>query len=236
MENKDNIKSTTDSSKSVNDSAPIDNAMPDISSTIWTTYVPRFTEASDNYRAMGDPRLRAKINDGDSVEVTRIANPDEIRLDPTAEFEADVNGTDAKAPENKALDEHDESISIYKFTEEAEPEIEDAAEREAREESDMLEEIRQLLGSNSTPVSQPTVVEEEVIEEIPEEIEVIEDAVNHQLLIGIYDNGKGMTPDFLVTSFWPNEEACRKNYHPGALKYFDERGITLKSVSDSYKK
>ena len=48
--------------------------------------------------------------------------------------------------------------------------------------------------------------------------------------------GKGMTPDFLVTSFWPNEEACRKNYHPGALKYFDERGITLKSVSDSYKK
>ena len=176
--NKDNIKSTTDSSKSVNDSAPIDNAMPDISSTIWTTYVPRFTEASDNYRAMGDPRLRAKINDGDSVEVTHIANPDEIRLDPTAEFEADVNGTDAKAPENKALDEHDESISIYKFTEEAEPEIEDAAEREAREESDMLEEIRQLLGSNSTPVSQPTVVEEEVIEEIPEEIEVIEETAS----------------------------------------------------------
>ena len=29
------------------------------------------------------------------------------------------------------------------------------------------------------------------------EIEVIEDAENHQLLIGIYDNGKGMTPEQL---------------------------------------
>jgi hypothetical protein len=44
--------------------------------------------------------------------------------------------------------------------------------------------------------------------------------------------GKGMTPDFLVTSFWPTEEECRKNYHPGALKYFDERGIKLRSVSE----
>lgn len=48
--------------------------------------------------------------------------------------------------------------------------------------------------------------------------------------------GKGMTPEFLVTSFWQTEEECRKNYHPGALKYFDERGIKLKSVSDTYKK
>ena len=44
--------------------------------------------------------------------------------------------------------------------------------------------------------------------------------------------GKGMTPEFLVTSFWDTEEDCRKNYHPGALKYFDERGIKLKSVRD----
>lgn len=48
--------------------------------------------------------------------------------------------------------------------------------------------------------------------------------------------GQGMTPDFLVTSFWPTEEECRKNYHAGALKYFDEHGIKLKSVSDTYKK
>ncbi|MGN1038914.1 MAG: hypothetical protein ACI4P0_05915 [Mailhella sp.] len=44
--------------------------------------------------------------------------------------------------------------------------------------------------------------------------------------------GKGMTPEFLVTSFWPTEEDCRKNYHSGALKYFDEKGIKLRSVSE----
>ncbi|CAK7061317.1 MAG: hypothetical protein DELT_01451 [Desulfovibrio sp.] len=48
--------------------------------------------------------------------------------------------------------------------------------------------------------------------------------------------GKGMTPEFLVTSFWPTVEECRKNYHSGALKYFDERGIKLKTVSESYAK
>ncbi|MCR4667374.1 MAG: ABC transporter substrate-binding protein [Desulfovibrio sp.] len=46
--------------------------------------------------------------------------------------------------------------------------------------------------------------------------------------------GKGMTPEFLVTSFWPTVDECRKNYHPGALKYFDERGIRLHSVSETY--
>lgn len=46
--------------------------------------------------------------------------------------------------------------------------------------------------------------------------------------------GKGITPEFLTTSFWANEEECRKNYHPGALKYYDERGIKLKSFGDSY--
>lgn len=48
--------------------------------------------------------------------------------------------------------------------------------------------------------------------------------------------GKGITPEYLTTSFWTTEEECRKNYHPGAVKYFDERGIKLKSFSDSYKK
>lgn len=48
--------------------------------------------------------------------------------------------------------------------------------------------------------------------------------------------GKGITPEFLTTSFWANEEECRKNYHPGALKYYDERGIKLKSFGESYSK
>lgn len=48
--------------------------------------------------------------------------------------------------------------------------------------------------------------------------------------------GKGITPEYLTTSFWETEEECRKNYHPGAVKYFDERGVKLKSFSDGYKK
>ena len=46
--------------------------------------------------------------------------------------------------------------------------------------------------------------------------------------------GKGITPEFLTTSFWETEEECRKNYHPGALKFYDERGIKLKSFGESY--
>ncbi len=46
--------------------------------------------------------------------------------------------------------------------------------------------------------------------------------------------GKGITPEFLTTSFWETEADCRKNYHPGALKYYDERGVTLKSFGASY--
>lgn len=45
--------------------------------------------------------------------------------------------------------------------------------------------------------------------------------------------GQGITPEFVVTSFWPTTEACRKNYHTGALKFFDEKGITLKSVNEA---
>jgi TRAP-type uncharacterized transport system substrate-binding protein len=46
--------------------------------------------------------------------------------------------------------------------------------------------------------------------------------------------GKGITPEFLTTSFWETEADCRKNYHPGALMYYDERGARLKSFGESY--
>jgi TRAP-type uncharacterized transport system substrate-binding protein len=48
--------------------------------------------------------------------------------------------------------------------------------------------------------------------------------------------GKGITPEFLVSSFWSTEKECRENYHPGALKYYDEMGVRLKSFGDDYKK
>ncbi|MBW1994366.1 MAG: hypothetical protein JRI77_07920 [Deltaproteobacteria bacterium] len=48
--------------------------------------------------------------------------------------------------------------------------------------------------------------------------------------------GKGITPEFLVSSFWATEKECRENYHPGALKYYDEIGVRLKSFGEYHKK
>jgi len=47
--------------------------------------------------------------------------------------------------------------------------------------------------------------------------------------------GKGITPEFLTTSFWTGEN-LRKYHHPGALKYYDDNGIRLKSFGTLYEK
>ena len=47
--------------------------------------------------------------------------------------------------------------------------------------------------------------------------------------------GKGVTPDFLTTSFWETEK-CRENYHPGAVKFYDDVKIKLKSFGEEYSK
>ena len=44
--------------------------------------------------------------------------------------------------------------------------------------------------------------------------------------------GRGITPDFLVTSLWDTAEECRKNYHPGALKFYDSVGAKMKPFSE----
>ena len=48
--------------------------------------------------------------------------------------------------------------------------------------------------------------------------------------------GKGITPDFLTTSFWDTEKKCRENYHPGAVKFYDEVKLRLKSFGEGYSK
>jgi len=169
--NNENIKKPIDSSESTASSY---NTMPNASSTIWTTYVPRFTEASEHFRAMGDAKLREKLNEGElEVELPNLKNPDEIKLDPTAEFEADVNGTVARTPENKALDEHDDSINIYKFSQDEENNVaaSEPEDSESAAENDMLAEIRKLLENyDSTPEPVVPVEEpEEALEDTEEE-------------------------------------------------------------------
>ena len=130
-----------------------------------TTYMPRFTEASEKYRRKGDAKIRERLGIKSIPDVEPVSNPDEISLDPTAEFDADFAGVDeAKAPDNVAIDESDESINVLKFKS-----PEDELEEEAAKER---EEIKKLLGDpkpKEDPKPEPEVVEEEEPEEIEEE-------------------------------------------------------------------
>lgn len=135
------------------------------------TYMPRFTEVSEKYRRKGDAKIRERlgIKAGEDREVK--GNPDELKLDPTAEFESDISGsTDARAPENSAIEESDESISVDKrLTPEEELEAEAEKERAA---------IRELLKDTPAPAEQPEVEEEtepeieDAVEEKEEEYEL----------------------------------------------------------------
>ena len=120
-------------------------------------YVPRFTEVSERYRLKGDARIRERLGIKSPVFDETESNPDEIKLDPTAEFEEDVNGVIAKTPESGAKDESDESLNVLKFTDEERDAIDLEAERER-------EEIKKLL--RPEPKEEP---KEEPVEEISEE-------------------------------------------------------------------
>ena len=129
------------------------------------TYMPRFTEVSEKYRRQGDAKIRERLG----IKAQRVNDdmsiPDELNLDPTAEFDADISGTeDAKTPENSAIDESDESISVKKVSS-----PDDELEREAERER---EEIKKLLNSDSQPKPQEKEeITEPVEEEEPEEEE-----------------------------------------------------------------
>lgn len=164
--NNENIDKASEQSQS----AAVDAQNSEITSNIWTTYVPRFTEASENYHAMEDAKLRAKLNGGVEIEEPVVENPDAIKLDPTAEFEADVNGVEAKRPENKAIDEDATSINIYKFSGESSS-AKEAEERTAEEE---LAEINKLLAPDPIFAPEPEIQDEPEqaeVEEVQEETE-----------------------------------------------------------------
>ncbi len=129
------------------------------------TYMPRFTEVSEKYRRKGDAKIRERLGIKASEDNEPKGNPDELKLDPTAEFESDISGsTDARTPENSAIEESDESISVDKrLTPEEELEAEAEKERAA---------IRELLKDTPVPVDEPEVAEEAEPEiEEPEEEE-----------------------------------------------------------------
>ena len=116
-------------------------------------YVPKFTDASDRYRSRGDVKIRERLGIKAPV-LEGDVNPDEIKFDATVEFEEDINGSDAKTPENVAVDESDETLNVFKFTEEERSAIDLAAERER-------EEIRKLLRTEPDPAPEKEETGEE---------------------------------------------------------------------------
>lgn len=123
----------------------------------WKAYVPRFTEASERYRIKGDSRIRERLGIKTPVFESYEGNPDEIKLDATAEFDEDFGGGEARTPENIAVDESDESISVYKFASEND-EFDEEAERER-------EEIKKLLRSSPASDAKPEPATDELTEE-----------------------------------------------------------------------
>ena len=164
-------------------------------------YMPRFTEASEKYRRKGDAKIRERLGIKSVPEKEENETPDELKLDPTAEFDADFEGSlDAKEPENVAIDESDESISVVKFKT-PEEELEEEAERER-------EAIKKLLG-DTKPKEEPKV-EEPVVEEVVEE-PVAEEPVEEEKEYTIPDPDES---EFEVFDFGKNEEKKTPDLEP----------------------
>ena len=138
--NNENTLETVENTEAVTEQASGD--VKDPPKSAWKAYVPRFTEASERYRVKGDSRIRERFGIKTPVaEMRPETNPDEIKLDATAEFDEDFMGSDAKTPENIAVDESDESINVIKFAS-ADEELDAEAEKER-------EEIKKLLRSTT---------------------------------------------------------------------------------------
>ena len=83
--------------------------------TIFTTYIPRFTEASENYRMAGEKPVELKVKENPP----HIENSDPVeKIDPTAELpeEAEAEAVIVTSERGVKLEEFAESISIFKFS------------------------------------------------------------------------------------------------------------------------
>ena len=172
-------------------------------------YIPKFTDASENYRMKGDAKIRERLGLKPLPEEKPEPNPDEIKLDPTAEFEADLFGVEAFEPERKAELESDESINVNKLAEKT-VEEEDLEAQQARE------EIEKLLRTESKPEPkpEPEEEEEEVVEEEPEVLEEEEKEPEEYEMADPDKDDFGVF-DFNATGSEPEEEDAPEGVEEG---------------------
>ncbi len=146
-------------------------ATEDITARIWTTYVPKFTEVSENYRMINDPRPR---KDGSATqtsptavkmdEPTREQAPADA-TDPTAEMDSDTCEAVIVTPSSEIEEENTETLNVYKFSD-----SEEQPTAPVKNEDDEAEELVRLVRS-SAPVAQP---EQEPVQESDSEPTVSE--------------------------------------------------------------
>ena len=107
---------------------------------IFTTYIPRFTEASENYRMAGEKPAEQAVTD--TASHTVYENPDG-NIDPTAELSAEdeAEAVIVTAERGVKLEEYAESISIFKFSGEDSALYADAAENNAETVADEVSEV-----------------------------------------------------------------------------------------------
>jgi len=152
------------------------SALHEATSKIRTTYVPRFTEVSDNYRMKNDPRPRREKETPalSRADVTvRVASHKKaapkqssvIIEDPTEELEsAKVDAVVVDVSGGDSVNEGDR-LNVYKFSDKTE-QSEEPAPRTVEDERREIEKI----------ISRPISDTEEMADEpIPEEAEVTEE-------------------------------------------------------------
>lgn len=160
-------------------------ATPDITSRIWTTYVPRFTEVSETYRMKNDPRPRSG-EDLPHVAAVKVVESDEPTcaesVDPTAEIDGSVSEAVLVKPTPSPADENSETLNVYKFSDG------DTATEEEHSEDEEAEELIRLV--KGEPVAEE--IEEAPAEEsAPEETEVEEAAEQEEKTYSIPDPDEG---------------------------------------------
>ncbi len=142
-------------------------ATPDVTSRIWTTYVPRFTEVSENYRMADDNRPRA-LPMGEKlpprIEKIDDAPPSDDALDPTAELDSSLSEAIIVERDNPTPDEDTESLSIFKFADGEESDGEKKTEEELER-----EEIIRLIPSAALAYEEAETANDESAEDEPSE-------------------------------------------------------------------
>lgn len=163
---------------------------------IWTTYVPRFTEVSDNYRMVNDPRPRTET----PIAVKAVDEQTNIKTDeadPTAEYEteADNGAVEVFSTGRVDIEDFSESLNVFKFaaanaepktpsaqdTVSAAPELAESAAEPVVEEPVAAPTVEEL--------QEPTTVEPEmqkpkrIITDIPDptssDIQIVDYSDNH---------------------------------------------------------